>query len=221
MRYPLAGVMVVLALASAIAFLREYSSSLAMRDTPNRVMEKLVAAPPPVPGSWRGIRTLTLGCFDTQHGLGLRLQPEASKVSVNAHCAESARDIVADAPSVAMAHLVLASSALFFEDTAAFNAGFARAQISAPNEGWQAARRHGLGALYYETLDAGSRQAWTADTALLLGERWSREIVANTFIAYEPLRPQIEGLVAQLSNDDQRHFITLVRRNTRDRAATF
>jgi hypothetical protein len=120
-----------------------------------------------------------------------------------------------------MAHLVLASSAIYFDDADGFNDGLARAQAGGPNEGWQAARRHGLGAVHFDTLDAGARDAWTADTALLLGENWGRSIVANTFVTYEPLRPRIEELVARLPNDAQGHFIRLVRGNARDRAATF
>lgn len=221
MRFPLAALMLIVATASAFAFQREYSASLTMRDTPARVLEKLAVAPPPLPGSWRGIRTLTLGCFDTLHGIGLRLQPETVRDSVHAHCADAARGVLEDAPTVAMAHLVLASSAIYFDDAAGFSDGLVHAQAGAPNEGWQAARRHGLAALHFDTLDTGARDAWTSDTALLLGENWGRRIVANTFVLYEPLRPQIEALVAQLPNEDQGHFIRLVRGNARDRMATF
>lgn len=211
--------LVLATLGAALGFQREYTASLTVRDTPFRVMEKLAEAPPPAPASWRGIRNVMLGCLDAQTGIALRMQPASQRAAVHANCAQTAREILASAPTTSAAHLVLAIAALNTGDDG-FAGHLASAQATAPREGWLVARRHGLGAEFFATLDAPSRDIWRSDTLVLLEERWGQGVVADTFIAQEALRPVIEDLVSTLPNAAQRGFVAEVQSRTRARQAS-
>jgi hypothetical protein len=221
MRLILAGVAAVVALGAAVGFQREYAVALTMRDTPLRVMEKLSSEAPPKPASWRGIRAVMLGCHSTQSSVALQFQPTALRAAVNAHCADTARAILDRAPTASVAHLVLAMSAAHFADTDALNDQLAKAQATGAREGWLVARRHTLATQNHDALDQGGLDIWSRDTAVLLEERWGREIVAHTFVANVALRPKIEELVALLPNNDQRNFVSLVRQRTQALSAVF
>jgi len=218
MRYVLASAAIIIALAAALGFQREYAASLTVRDTEFRVIEKLAEAAPTAPRSWRGIRNVMLACYDTQMSIALQFQPVDRRSAVHANCAGTANSILSSAPTTSAAHLVLAASAAYFEDSG-FSMHLAHAQATAPREGWLVARRHALGAGKYTLLDATGRALWAKDTGVLLEERWGQLVVADTFVAQTDMRQIIEALVETLPNEDQRRFVALVREKTLARQA--
>lgn len=213
MRYVLAVAAVLIAFASALGFSREYAAALTVRDTQFRVMEKLADQAPTAPGSWRGIRNVMLGCYDSQTSFALQFQPTEMRIALNGNCAKTASEILASAPSASVAHLVLAAAAVFFNDTG-FSEHLYHSQATAAREGWLIARRHDLAARNFSLLDDLGQDVWSLDTATLLKEHWGRNIVAETFVALPELRPLIEELVEQLPNADQRSFVGMVREKT-------
>ncbi len=211
MRYFLAAVALAGAVLAGLAFQREYAANMATLDDAFTRIDRFAEGRPPAPLGWRAMRGLMLACIDMQQGFLLAIQPEAERRAVHDNCAAVAADILARAPTAGSAHLVQAAALADVGDSAGFDRALIAARATAPQEGWQAARRHMLAAPRHDLLGNGARAAFDADVALLLQGRNGLAVLASSYVNIEPLRPVLETAVNAAPGDVQRRFLRLVR----------
>lgn len=203
------------ALASAVlcvALLRaEYPAALLGRAAAPARIETLIAADPRPALSLRGQRAQLEACDTALRGAFAALQSEDRRLVLADRCEALAKAVLARAPTLGLAHLIGAETALARQDLEGFAARLGRARAAAPAEGWQALRRSDLALSQLSGLAPAALSALRADLALLLPEPRYRQQIAARYVQQPEARPVIVAVAEALPDSVQRAFLADLR----------
>lgn len=206
----------VASLAVAAAALQrlgaEYAAIRFGEMSPPQQIERLAAGPPPMPGSLRGTRLLLEGCDRALRGPLAAVQSAARRTAVGKNCGAIAGKVLATAPTLGLAHLIVAEVALAQQDHAVFEAALIRANRAAAQEGWLAQRRFDLAAPGCAALSPKARRVLQADARVLVTTHSGRLLLAQHYQRVAALRPLLAEVTQAAPVAAQRSFLGALRR---------
>jgi len=207
------GIVACLALTgvSSVFFAEEYQAFRLSRETDRGQYEHLALGETTIAGSVRGRYAVLRACDEGQRSLFAEVQSTPSRRMVAAECLSLARQALAQAPTLSLAHYVVARSHLHLGDFDAFNRALGLSQRMGATEGWIAQRRFDLAVGANEHLDESGRRTLGRDTGLLLRSIDGVDLVADRYVQFETAREAILREAENLSAGDQRRFLSRVR----------
>jgi hypothetical protein len=153
-------------------------------------------------------------CYTASKSLYGKVQPTARRGQMLESCRAIATEITASTPSFGYGWYVMALLAAEQHDRPGLNAALARAQATAPNEGWLGELRIGLAAEHLAELDPAVREGNDRDLTMLVLSVEGVAAVARLYVERPELREHITSLVEALDDDTQRRFLRAVRQAT-------
>lgn len=146
-------------------------------------------------------------CGESQTSLRVVVYPSAIRRDLARDCLRLAQEVLDDSPTLAVAHFALAASLLQLGTDGAFQRALDRAWVTAPNEGWLAARRVDLALSARTDLSDENSAHLAADLALLLVDDDTRGFVAETYFRTPKVRETILQAVERQPPARQRRFV--------------
>lgn len=173
-----------------------------------------VAETPPVDGkalSVRSIYSRMSRCANSQTSLRVLVYPTAIRRDLADDCLRLARAVLADSPTLAVAHYAVAVSLFQSGAVGGFQKALDRAWITAPNEGWLAARRMDLALSARAALSAENKAHLASDISLLLVADGTAGYIAETYLRTSAARDLILQVVERQTPALKRRFVDSVK----------
>jgi hypothetical protein len=150
-------------------------------------------------------------CAERQTSLRVRVYPSATRLALARDCLRLAKGVLADSPTLAVAHYALAVS--FFQLGAgdAFQQALGHAWRTAPNEGWLAARRVDLALSAPAGLSKKNKAHLASDISVLLTAPSNVIFVAKRYLRSAEEGDLILRVIELQDPDKQRRFVDAVR----------
>ncbi len=126
-------------------------------------------------------------------------------------CLQRADRVLLSSPTFSAAHLVRSSALHQLAEPAKAVESLRRAQVLAPNEGWQAARRLRLAFAIAEGDSSTLPQTASLDASVVLQDHRYRALLAELYIRKPERRAWLSGAVEHGTARDRRDFLRLVK----------
>ena len=202
--------LILSALASTF-FIAEYSAFWLSRQSHDEQFERLSFGRVQVGQSEQSQIALMRTCDDSQMSPFGRVQSIRSRRSLAQNCLSLAQDLLSEAPTLSLAHYVVALSQRQLGDWNAFNTALGLSQRTGSAEGWIAQRRFHLAASARDHLDRIGNAAIEQDAALLMTSPVGIDIVVNEFVHNEAVREVLLDAAEMLPGHYQRRFLSRLR----------
>lgn len=150
--------------------------------------------------------------LQTRKSLEMRFLPPETQASLGPHCLQIALSAAADFPTDSYAWSVAALASADLRDWAAMNAYLVRSQLTGPTEQWIAELRVTVAQDNFAVLDDAARVAAEQDLRLLVISIPGIRQIARRYINDLEFRARIEALVETMPAENQRRFVSVVRR---------
>lgn len=150
--------------------------------------------------------------LQTKKSLEMRYLPTDMQAQIGPHCREIALSAVADYPTDSYAWSVAALASADVQDWPAMNSYLVRSQLTGPTEQWIAQTRVTVAQDNWAMLDDAAIVAAERDLRLMVVSIRGIRQLALRYIGDLEFRERIEALVATMPEENQRRFVSVVRR---------
>jgi hypothetical protein len=197
----------VASIAQAYGEITPYFASSAA--TPQRFNALVLGAFAPADSKWS--RDLYIqDCLDIPPTIYALAQPAASRKRLLQSCRDNASRIVAAAPTLSNAWLVIATTSAALRDYPAMRQALAMSRQTAPNLQWLADRRTRLVEEYPLEIDDANRAGYENDVAVLASGDVGAKSLARRYAQLPQLRETYTRIIETLPAERQRTFLALV-----------
>lgn len=164
-----------------------------------------------VPADSKWSRDLYLDdCLNVPASIYALAQPPASRKRLLQACRDHAGRIVASAPTMSSAWLVLATTSADLRDYPAMRQALAMSKQMAPNLQWLADRRSKLVEAHPDEVDGMGRADYESDIAVLTTGAVGIAVLAQRYARRAELRDTYIRILESAAPDRQRAFLRLV-----------
>lgn len=164
------------------------------------------------PYSFYGQKRLMSACIQGMTGVWQAVAPDDQRVAHAKTCLNHSLNYASHTTVDSLSWVVAARASYILGDQEALNRYLDYARRSGPNEQWVAALRVALAEDAMPLLDADNAEDHKSDLALMVMSRSGIAAIARRYWADQDFRERITSVVEQMSNDDQRRFVSSVRR---------
>lgn len=162
--------------------------------------------------SFYGHKRLMAACMQGMTGIWHTLAPAAESRSHAQNCLEYALTYAHTTPVDSFTWIVAARSSFVLKDLSSINRYLAYAWQTGRNEQWVAALRVNLAEDTYAGLTEINLQRHRSDLSLMVMSRAGIGAIANRYWSDPEFRERISTVVETLPQEDQRRFVSSVRR---------
>lgn len=164
--------------------------------------------------SFYGQKRLMAACMQGMTGLWRTLASPEQRQAHARNCLGYALAYAEGTPVESFTWTVAAQASFILGDNEEMNRYLAFARRSAPNEQWLAGLRVNLAENARDILSESNRREHDQDLALMVMSRQGISSIAHRYWTDEPFRERITTIVERMPQEDQRRFVTSVRRAT-------
>lgn len=162
--------------------------------------------------SFYGQKRLMSACAQGMTGIWQTVAPSDQRLAFAEACLNHALKYASHTTIDSLTWVVAARSSYILGDYEALNRYLDYAWRSARNEQWVAALRVGLAEDAKSRLDANNTENHKSDLALMVMSSSGIAAIAGRYWSDEDFRERITSVVEQMSNEDQRRFVSSVKR---------
>lgn len=162
--------------------------------------------------SFYGQKRLMAACMQGMTGLWAALAPPEQRKAHASNCLDYAKTYASHTVVEPLTWVVAARASYLLKDNSAMNEFLHHSWRTGRNEQWVAALRVALAEDAMNVLDMQSRRNHELDLALMVMSRSGIAAIAYRYWSDATFRERITNVVETLSEDDQRRFVSNVRR---------
>jgi hypothetical protein len=164
------------------------------------------------PNSMEGIYYSLETCDGALSGITIVLMPPEARHRVAQQCLILAQTLLAEAPSLSFAHLVVAQAAAVLDQFETLQIALVSSEATSGELVWMAQRRTSLALPKLDRLSHTAQASLFRDIARLAQSSVGRPALADIYLRNPDWRAQIVEVIEGLDEETQQRFVSIVRR---------